>query len=67
MSQERYIEEMFEEFQIPKDPSIRTPMQENLKLPALEEESSTPRQLHYVANFPYRKLIGVIIYFFKDS
>ena len=62
MSQERYIEEMFEEFQIPKDPSIRTPMQENLKLPALEEETSTPRQLHYVANFPYRKLIGVIIY-----
>ena len=62
MSQERYIEEMFEEFQIPKDPSIRTPMQENLKLPALEEESSTPRQLHYVAKFPYRKFIGVIIY-----
>jgi len=62
MSQERYIEEMIEEYQIPKDPSIRTPMQENLKLPATEEEMSTPRQLQYVANFPYRKLIGVIIY-----
>ena len=62
MSQERYIEELMEEYQIPKDPSIRTPMQENLKLPAIEEENSTPRQLQYVASFPYRKLIGIIIY-----
>ena len=62
MSQERYIEELIEEYQIPKDPSIRTLTQENLKPPVLEEESSTTRQLQYVANFPYRKLIGVIIY-----
>ena len=62
MSQERYIEELIEEYAIPTDPSIRTPMQENLKLSATEEESTTPRQLQYVAKFPYRKLIGAIIY-----
>ena len=62
MSQERYIEELIEEYQIPTNPSIRTPMQENLKLSATEEENTTPRQLQYVANFPYRKLIGAVIY-----
>jgi hypothetical protein len=45
MSQERYIEEIITEYDIPTDSSIRTPMQENLKLPATEEESTTPRQL----------------------
>ena len=62
MSQERYIEELIEEYAIPTDPSIRAPMQENLKLSATEEESTTPRQLQYFAKFPYRKLIGAIIY-----
>ena len=62
MSQERYIEELIKEFKITPDTSIRTPMQENLKLLATEEETSTPRQLQYAANFPYRKLIGAIIY-----
>jgi hypothetical protein len=62
MSQERYIEEMIEEFKIPRDPSIRTPMQENFKLPTTEEENTTPKQLQYAAKFPYRKLICAIIY-----
>jgi hypothetical protein len=53
---------MIQRFDIPIDTSIRTPMQENLKLLATEEEMLTPRQLRYVENFPYRKLIGTIIY-----
>ena len=61
-SHERYIEELIAEFDIPLNPSICTPVQENIKLPATEEESTTPLQLQNVANFPYRKLIGAIIY-----
>jgi hypothetical protein len=62
MSQEKYIEEMITQFEIPEDSSIVIPMQENLKLLSTEEENTTPRQLRYVARFPYRKLIGAIIY-----
>jgi hypothetical protein len=62
MSQERYIEELISTFGIPSDTSISTPMQENLKLLASEEENTTPRQMQYVSKFPYRKLIGAIIY-----
>jgi hypothetical protein len=62
MSQEKYIEELISTFGIPIDTSISTPMQENLKLLASEEENTTPRQMQYVSKFPYRKLIGAIIY-----
>ena len=62
LSQEKYIEEMTAQFEIPEDSSVVIPMQENLKLLSTEEENTTPRQLRYVARFPYRKLIGAIIY-----
>ncbi len=52
LSQEKYIQEMINEFEIPIDKLIRTPMQENLKLVATEEENTTPKQLQYVAKFP---------------
>jgi hypothetical protein len=62
LSQEKFIYKMNLEFGIPFDPSVDTPMKSNLKLLATEEENVTPKQLQYVQNFPYRKLIGVIIY-----
>jgi hypothetical protein len=62
LSQTRYIEEMIAQFEIPTDPSVHIPMQENLKLLAAEEESATTKQLQYAEKFPYRKLIGAIIY-----
>ena len=37
-------------------------MQENLKLLATEEEILSPKQSQYVAKFPYRQLVGAIIY-----
>ncbi len=50
---------MILDFEIPPDTTIWTPMQENIKLVAAEEENATAKQLHYAAN---RKLIGAIIY-----
>ena len=62
MSQERYIVEMMEQFDIQPDTKINTPMQENLKVRLQEEENLTPRQVLYVQNFPYRQLVGTILY-----
>ena len=62
LGQSRYIEEMIAQFDIPLDKSVRTPMQENLKLLATEEESLSPKQSQYVHKFPYRQLVGAIIY-----
>jgi len=62
LSQSRYIEEMIAQFDIPVDKSVNTPMQENLKLLATEEEILSPKQSQYVAKFPYRQLVGAIIY-----
>ena len=57
LSQSRYIEEMIAQFDIPVDKSVNTPMQENLKLLATEEEILSPKQSQYVAKFPYRQLV----------
>ena len=48
LSQTRYIEEMIAQFDIPLDASVKTPMKENLKLLATEEESLSPKQSQYV-------------------
>ena len=62
LSQSRYMKDMISQFDIPVDKSVNTPMQENLKLLATEEEILSPKQSQYVAKFPYRQLMGVIIY-----
>ena len=62
LGQQHFIEQMNLQFRIPVDTSVVTPMQENLKLLATEEENVTEKQLQYVRNFPYRRMIGVIIY-----
>ena len=62
MSQQHYIEQMMVDFNILPGSIITTPMQENLNLPLEEELNVTRAQLAYVAQFPYRQLIGVIIY-----
>jgi hypothetical protein len=62
INQERYIDNMISQFNIPIDPSICIPMQENLKLLAVEEEELTEKQQQYVKKFPYRSLVGAIIY-----
>ena len=62
LGQQSFIETMNLQFRVPLDASVVTPMQENLKLLATEEENVTEKHLHYVKNFPYRRLVDVIIY-----
>jgi hypothetical protein len=50
------------DFNIMPGSVVTTPMQENLNLPLEKELNVTRAQLAYVAQFPYRQLIGVIIY-----
>ena len=62
LCQSDYIEMMFSDFSFVVNASITTPMDDKLKLTAPEEESLTAEQLHYVSSFPYRKVIGAILY-----
>jgi hypothetical protein len=62
MSQEKYIEKFFEKYGFQEDPSVDTPMQENLRLPAEEDENLTPKQKKFVSEFPYQHIIGCILY-----
>ena len=62
MSQAKYIEALMATFDITIDSSIASPCTEGLRISPVEREDTTPQQLDYVANFPYRKLIGAILY-----
>jgi hypothetical protein len=62
MSQERYITTFFEQYGFQEDPSVDSPMQENLRLPAEEESDVTTKQAKFVANFPYQQIIGCVLY-----
>ena len=62
MSQKRYIEAFFTQFELQEDKRIKIPMQANLNLSAVEEENVTEKQLYYVSLFPYRQLLGCILY-----
>jgi hypothetical protein len=62
LCQKDYIEMMFKDFTFSPNESITTPIDEKLKLTATEEENLTQEQLHYVSLFPYRKVIGAILY-----
>jgi hypothetical protein len=62
MSQTRYIEVFFAQFKLQEDDRVKLPMQPNLWLPAVEEEELTPKQSYYVKMFPYRQLLGCILY-----
>jgi hypothetical protein len=62
LSQQIYIEQLLKQFTIMPDPLVTTPMQENLHLPLEEESNATRAQMAFVEKFPYRELIGVILY-----
>ena len=64
LCQEHYIDAMNDEFIgiFPKNRLVNTPMLEGLKLLATEEENLTREQSRYVSTFPYRKLIGCLLY-----
>ena len=61
-SQARYIEALMVTFDITIDSSILSPCTEELRISSVEREDLTPQQLAYVAKFPYRKLIGAVLY-----
>ena len=63
MCQEMYIDAMVKNFSrvVAENASFATPI-ENLKLLTTEEEMLTEEQSQYVANFPYRQLIGANLY-----
>ena len=64
MSQQHYIEAMLADFAewVPQNDSITTPMLENLNLIATEEETLNAKQSQFVFTFPYRKLVGTVLY-----
>jgi hypothetical protein len=62
MSQEKYVSEITRQFNIPVKEDVDTPMQQNLHLNMEEEENATNSQLIFAKNFPYRQLIGALIY-----
>jgi hypothetical protein len=62
MSQEKYIATFFDQYEFQADATVDTPMQENLKLPAEEESGVTQKQLDFVSNFPYQRIVGCILY-----
>ena len=64
MCQEMYIDAMVKNFShiVVENASVATPMLENLKLFTTEEEMLTEEQSQYIANFPYRQLIGANLY-----
>ena len=59
-----YIDAMVKNFShvVAENASVATPMLENLKLLTTEEEMLTEEQSKFVANFPYRQLIGANLY-----
>jgi hypothetical protein len=64
LSQQQYIEAMIADFAewVPRNNSITTPMLENLNLIATEEETLNAKQSQWVFTFPYRKLVGTVLY-----
>ena len=62
MSQEKYIVSICHQFNIPTNEDVDTPMQQNLHLDMEEEENATNSQLIFAKHFPYRQLIGALIY-----
>ena len=62
MSQAAYVEAFHETFQLSKDSSVQTPFTENLRILSTERDNLTQAQRAYVRNFPFRKLIGVVLY-----
>ena len=62
MSQKRYIEVFYSQFNLPIDSKVKTPMQANLSLSSVEEEELSQRQRDYVKYFPFRQLLGCILY-----
>jgi hypothetical protein len=64
LCQKQYIEAMIADFAewVPQNVSITTPMLENLNLIATEEENLNAKQSQWVFTFPYRKLVGTVLY-----
>ena len=62
MSQAKYIEALMATFDITIDSSVAYPCTEGLRISPVEREDVTYQQLAYVAKFPYRKLIGAVLY-----
>ena len=64
LSQQHYIEAMLDDFAewVPQNDSITTPMLENLNLIATERETLNAKQSQFVFTFPYRKLVGTVLY-----
>jgi len=62
MSQEEYIVNFFNQFGFTEDTSVDTPMQENLRLSPEEESDLTDKQIKFVTEFEYQRLIGCLLY-----
>lgn len=63
VSQERYIEEVWEKFQLPVMSNIKTPLQDGFRINITEEEIGGDQSSDaYVASFPYLELLGSLLF-----
>ena len=64
LCQQHYIEAMLDDFAawVPQSALVNTPMLESLDLITTEEEFLSHAQSQWVSTFPYRKLVGTILY-----
>ena len=63
LDQIKYIEYITQRFGIEENSSVESPMVENLKLSVDDDmDSLTEKQLKFVEKFPYRQLMGSILY-----
>ncbi len=62
MSQAVCVEAFHETYQLPTDPSVQTLFTKGLRIRSIGRDDITPAQRQYVRKFPYKKLIGVVLY-----
>ena len=62
MSQEKYITTFIEQHQIPIDETIDTPLMPNAVIKKFEEENLNESQISYVNEYPYKEVIGCLLY-----
>ena len=62
MSQEKYITTFIEQHQIPIDETIDTPLMPNAVIKKFEEENLNESQISYINEYPYKEVIGCLLY-----
>jgi hypothetical protein len=63
VSQQRYIQDVWEKFKLPVTPKVMTPLQDGFKINIAEEEIGGAQSSDdYVARFPYLEMLGSLLF-----